>query len=635
MTTNKPSATAAAAVPANKNDDVISIASGGDDGDVIEWSKWPESNPHYDSPHVISVVCGNSRYHWAIHDGYDKDYFPLLFWKTTPLESPLDANEDTLSKYLPPRAYEMLGGPSFKEEPTTAKLIQHITKQRIPCFHIYMVVTNEDSFEEIPNLFANLPCRFIRMQAVDFLEDAYVGAGADRCANLRAAKHLYGNPALVIDGGTAMTWSASDEKGQFRGGGITPGLGMKFRAMHENTGKLPFLGNYQVTERLKQCMDSEKPLDTFPTNTVDAMCVGVLRETALNLCALTKVWVDKTKTYFEQNPQPEKEGEQDEKGKTNEELHVCLTGGDAEVLEQLLMPNHSHILEVTTSDVPTGAKIVRHKNMSSHAIGHVLMEKYVSREKLSPLEVMRHDLMGLRVLNDTVRGTIYDLQRGDDIAKDSCKVKYDDGSDDLVDPATLYGYLMAFHKSGEDSSFADLEDEGRENHKKIALGGAEKLVEMVPAIKSLTTATNKRPLATDSATPGGGSNKKAKTGGPSAQELKEIALGTRKTTPKSAARNLSSSKKKAGVPAVTPKPTKKNVLANPLLFVKRRVSKYFDKDLYFGVVDSYISPDESMGEGPLWHVIYDDGDNEDYDASDMVTQMKDYEVNKEKDAKKK
>ena len=48
--------------------------------------------------------------------------------------------------------------------------------------------------------------------------------GADRIANVYAAGKLYGKPSIVVDFGTATTYDVIDEKGDFIGGAIAPGI---------------------------------------------------------------------------------------------------------------------------------------------------------------------------------------------------------------------------------------------------------------------------------------------------------------------------------------------------------------------------------------------------------------------------
>lgn len=48
--------------------------------------------------------------------------------------------------------------------------------------------------------------------------------GADRISNVYAAGKLYGKPSIVVDFGTATTYDIIDEKGNFIGGSISPGI---------------------------------------------------------------------------------------------------------------------------------------------------------------------------------------------------------------------------------------------------------------------------------------------------------------------------------------------------------------------------------------------------------------------------
>ncbi len=66
--------------------------------------------------------------------------------------------------------------------------------------------------------------------------------GADRLALAVAANNLYpDNNNLVISVGTAITYNFVHKNKAFRGGNITPGLDMRFRALHEYTDKLPLV----------------------------------------------------------------------------------------------------------------------------------------------------------------------------------------------------------------------------------------------------------------------------------------------------------------------------------------------------------------------------------------------------------
>ena len=66
--------------------------------------------------------------------------------------------------------------------------------------------------------------------------------GADRLAGAVGAAALRpGRDTLVLDAGTALKLDLVTADGTYRGGSIGPGLGMRLRALHEHTGRLPLL----------------------------------------------------------------------------------------------------------------------------------------------------------------------------------------------------------------------------------------------------------------------------------------------------------------------------------------------------------------------------------------------------------
>ena len=64
--------------------------------------------------------------------------------------------------------------------------------------------------------------------------------GMDRLAAVVAAHYLKpGHAILVIDAGTCITYDFLDKAGNYHGGSISPGMNMRFKALHEYTDKLP------------------------------------------------------------------------------------------------------------------------------------------------------------------------------------------------------------------------------------------------------------------------------------------------------------------------------------------------------------------------------------------------------------
>jgi type III pantothenate kinase len=87
--------------------------------------------------------------------------------------------------------------------------------------------------------------------------------GKDRLAAIIGANFLYpGENSLVIDAGSAITYDLINSKGQFLGGNISPGIQMRYKALHTFTKRLPLIE-----------LSTEIPL--FGKNTTDAIRVGV------------------------------------------------------------------------------------------------------------------------------------------------------------------------------------------------------------------------------------------------------------------------------------------------------------------------------------------------------------------------
>ncbi|MBC7364091.1 MAG: type III pantothenate kinase [Candidatus Aminicenantes bacterium] len=63
--------------------------------------------------------------------------------------------------------------------------------------------------------------------------------GSDRIVGAVAAFEKYGGPTLVVDFGTATTFDAISEKGEYLGGAIAPGVLISAEALYLKTAKLP------------------------------------------------------------------------------------------------------------------------------------------------------------------------------------------------------------------------------------------------------------------------------------------------------------------------------------------------------------------------------------------------------------
>jgi len=66
--------------------------------------------------------------------------------------------------------------------------------------------------------------------------------GRDRLAGVIGATDIFSaGSILVIDAGTSITYDFVNENKEYLGGGISPGIGMRFKALNTFTGKLPLV----------------------------------------------------------------------------------------------------------------------------------------------------------------------------------------------------------------------------------------------------------------------------------------------------------------------------------------------------------------------------------------------------------
>ena len=72
--------------------------------------------------------------------------------------------------------------------------------------------------------------------------EAPAEVGADRLLNALAAYHIYHQPLVVIDFGTATTFDVVAADGAYQGGVIAPGINLSIEALHQAAARLPRIG---------------------------------------------------------------------------------------------------------------------------------------------------------------------------------------------------------------------------------------------------------------------------------------------------------------------------------------------------------------------------------------------------------
>lgn len=121
----------------------------------------------------------------------------------------------------------------------------------------------EESEAEI----AKLSCKVVRLDSATPLPVDITfppAMGADRIAAIVYAMYSHpATPLLVVDAGTCITYEMIDSHGRYVGGNISPGVRLRFQAMHDHTALLPLVDS-----------QGDTPLAGYDTDT--AMRSGVM-----------------------------------------------------------------------------------------------------------------------------------------------------------------------------------------------------------------------------------------------------------------------------------------------------------------------------------------------------------------------
>ncbi len=112
--------------------------------------------------------------------------------------------------------------------------------------------------------------------------------GVDRIALVTAA--FYKNPrknTLVIDAGTCITYDMINDYGEYLGGAISPGLAMRYKALHNQTDGLPLLEPNELLDFVGNTTESSMHSGVINglTNEVD----GVIEQYKLRFKDLTVI----------------------------------------------------------------------------------------------------------------------------------------------------------------------------------------------------------------------------------------------------------------------------------------------------------------------------------------------------------
>ncbi|MHC5614035.1 MAG: pantothenate kinase [Nostoc sp.] len=211
----------------------------------------------------LALEIGNSRLHWALFIGetlnsaWDTDYIPE---SDTQQLAECQTLNDLLEKTFP-----------------RSQQGESLINTLLLCpFLIASVVPSQTAiWETYPNT------RVITLDQVP-LKDMYPTLGIDRALALWGAGKTWGFPMLVIDAGTALTFTAADANQCLIGGAILPGIGLQFAILSQQTGQLPLveMQNFRLTP------------PRFALNTTEAIQSGVIYTLLAGIKDFIEAWWD-------------------------------------------------------------------------------------------------------------------------------------------------------------------------------------------------------------------------------------------------------------------------------------------------------------------------------------------------------
>ncbi|MGB6294595.1 MAG: pantothenate kinase [Rivularia sp. (in: cyanobacteria)] len=211
----------------------------------------------------LALIIGNSRLHWGL---FNRNQLTKA-WDTNYLSTP---------------------SPPSSPSP--------------PLFIASVVPTQTKLWQNHPN------AKFITLNEIP-LNNLYPTLGIDRALALLGAGETWGFPILVIDAGTALTFTGADNHRNLIGGAILPGLGLQFSTLSQKTGQLP---NIELPQQLPP---------RYAVNTQEAIQSGIIYTILAGIKDFIEAWL---KDFPESN--------------------VVITGGDRTVLFNYLKSQYPQII---------------------------------------------------------------------------------------------------------------------------------------------------------------------------------------------------------------------------------------------------------------------------------------------------
>ncbi|BAP18328.1 pantothenate kinase [cyanobacterium endosymbiont of Epithemia turgida] len=228
----------------------------------------------------FALIVGNSRLHW----GYFKTDKLQITWDTPHLSKPITTNK--LPKHL---------------------LLPQLPDD-LPVYFASVVFSQTQLWETYPKI------KIITQVHIP-LQKLYPTLGIDRALAVLGAGKTYGFPCLVIDVGTALTFTGVDGDQALVGGAILPGLRLQFKSLANNTAALS-----------EEVLPMSLPI-LWGTTTSEAIQSGIVHAILAGIKTFIKDWLEKFS-----------------------DSQVIITGGDSQQVITYLKDNNYDFLDKLKQD---------------------------------------------------------------------------------------------------------------------------------------------------------------------------------------------------------------------------------------------------------------------------------------------
>jgi type III pantothenate kinase len=233
----------------------------------------------------LALMIGNSRLHWGLFMGYQSGETLIDTWDSNYVDADTVqqlAECENIQDFL----HQVNGEIKVEISPWGLSPIQIAIASVVPTQFLV--------WQKYPL------AKIITLDDICF-QAMYPTFGIDRALALVGAESYFGSPVLVIDTGTALTFTGVDKYQNLLGGAILPGLGLQLATLGQKTGQLPQVA---IPKQLPQ---------RFALNTHEAIQSGIIYSLLAGIRDFVESW-------WQDFPQGQ----------------VVMTGGDRVIIQSYL-----------------------------------------------------------------------------------------------------------------------------------------------------------------------------------------------------------------------------------------------------------------------------------------------------------